>query len=89
MWRRRNAVEHALRVANDLYAEAEAAAMAAYTRAKGGGVPHSWWKEQGSAQRPALTPAQREEVCMHVQLWHLARYLASDTDDKCACSSLA
>ena len=64
MWRRRSAVEHALRVANELYAEAEAAAMQAYahTQQKAGSAHNAWWKDQGPSKRPTLTAAQREEV---------------------------
>ncbi len=66
MWRRRTAVEQALRVATELYTEAEAAAMQAYAQEKqrAGEAPttHTWWKEPGPLQRPALTPAQRDEV---------------------------
>ena len=68
MWRRRTAVEHALRVASELYAEAEASAMQAYAqaqqRAGGGGTtpPQAWWKERGAPRTQPLTAAQREEV---------------------------
>ena len=64
MWRRRSAVEHALRVASELYAEAEAAAMQAYAHAqqKAGSAHNAWWKDQGSGKRPTLTAAHREEV---------------------------
>ena len=64
MWRRRSAVEHALRVASELYAEAEAAAMQAYahTQQKAGSAHNAWWKDQGPSKRPTLTAAQREEV---------------------------
>ena len=64
MWRRRSAVEHALRVASELYAEAEAAAMQAYahTQQKAGSAHNAWWKDQGRQGRPTLTAAQREEV---------------------------
>jgi hypothetical protein len=64
MWRRRSAVEHALRVASELYAEAEAAAMQTYAHAQhgAGGAPSAWWKEQGPQQRATLTASQREEV---------------------------
>ena len=64
MWRRRSAVEHALRVASELYAEAEAAAMQTYVHSQrgAGGAPQAWWKERGPPQRPTLTPSQREEV---------------------------
>ena len=64
MWRRRSAVEHALRVASELYAEAEAAAMQAYahTQQKAGSAHNAWWKDQGPSKRPTLTASQREEV---------------------------
>jgi hypothetical protein len=66
MWRRRSAVEHALRVASELYTEAEAAAMQAYTQAQrraGVASPQpAWWKEPAPAQGPTLTPAQRDEA---------------------------
>jgi hypothetical protein len=64
MWRRRGAVEHALRVANELYTEAEAAAMQAYTHAqrRAGAEPQMWRDQQGLQQRPTLTAAQRDEA---------------------------
>jgi hypothetical protein len=63
LWRRKRAVEHALRVASELYTEAEAAAMQAYTHAqRRAGVEPQPWREEALQPRPTLTAAQRDEA---------------------------
>ena len=69
MWQRRSAVEQALRVSNELFAEAEGAAMQAYSssqRSAGGAEALRRRYESAAQQGAALLPAEREAAVAHL-----------------------